>query len=229
MLLWLALVFAALGGLFIAVQSNALGINELMGLPAAAVVIATLGLLYILTSHARGSEPRPARSWALKLLFFIAAAGIAVFGLTTHPELRNRIPFAVSAPEASHAVTGSGAVRLRRAADGRFVAHADINGAALDVLVDTGAATVMLRQSDAEKAGVDVAKLSFDTPVATANGTAYAATVVIRQISIGPVGADNVEALVAKPGSLNESLLGMNFLRRLTAYDLSGEFLTLRQ
>ncbi len=40
---------------------------------------------------------------------------------------------------------------------------------------------------------------------------------------------DDVEALVAKPGSLNENLLGMSFLRRLASYDLNGDFLTLRE
>jgi aspartyl protease family protein len=38
----------------------------------------------------------------------------------------------------------------------------------------------------------------------------------------------DVEALVAKPGNLKESLLGMSFLRRLRSYEFSGDFLTLR-
>ena len=37
-----------------------------------------------------------------------------------------------------------------------------------------------------------------------------------------------VEALVAKPGTLNENLLGMSFLKRLRSYEFSGDFLTLR-
>jgi aspartyl protease family protein len=39
----------------------------------------------------------------------------------------------------------------------------------------------------------------------------------------------NLDARVSKPGALNESLLGMNFLTRLRSYEFSGEFLTLRQ
>ena len=38
----------------------------------------------------------------------------------------------------------------------------------------------------------------------------------------------DVEALVSKPGNLNESLLGMSFLRRLRSFDFSGDFVTLR-
>ena len=87
----------------------------------------------------------------------------------------------------------------------------------------------MLRASDAEKAGFDIKALTFNTPIETANGAGYAATIQLRSIEIGSLRIDNIEALVAKPGSLNESLLGMNFLRRLASYEVTGDFVTLRQ
>ena len=37
-----------------------------------------------------------------------------------------------------------------------------------------------------------------------------------------------VDALVAQPGALTQSLLGMSFLSRLRSYEFSGDFLTLR-
>jgi aspartyl protease family protein len=37
-----------------------------------------------------------------------------------------------------------------------------------------------------------------------------------------------VDALVAEPNALTESLLGMSFLSRLRSYEFSGDFLTLR-
>jgi aspartyl protease family protein len=103
-----------------------------------------------------------------------------------------------------------------------------VNGAPVAMLVDTGASTVVLRPSDARLAGVDVDKLNYSVPVQTANGTAYTAAVRLRDVSIGPIHVDTVDALVARPGVLNESLLGMNFLRRLRSYEFSGEFLTFR-
>ena len=45
---------------------------------------------------------------------------------------------------------------------------------------------------------------------------------------MGAIRLTDVEALVAKPGTLRESLLGMTFLRRLRSYEFSGDFLTLR-
>jgi aspartyl protease family protein len=96
------------------------------------------------------------------------------------------------------------------------------------MMVDTGASSIVLRPADARLAGIDVDRLSYTVPVQTANGTAYAAAVRLRDVAVGPIKLDRVDALVAKPGVLNESLLGMNFLRRLRSYEFSGEFLTLR-
>ena len=123
---------------------------------------------------------------------------------------------------------GPASVRIRQRKDGHFTARAKVNGAHLFMLVDTGASTVVLKPADAERAGIDTSTLSFTIPVRTANGTGFAAPVRLRSVSIGPIALDNVEALVAKPGALNESLLGMSFLRRLRSYEFSGEFLTLR-
>lgn len=123
---------------------------------------------------------------------------------------------------------GEKAVRIRKRRDGHFVARSSINGADIAMLVDTGASTVVLKAADARRIGIDVEALSFSVPVNTANGMAYAAPVRLRALAIGPIEIGDVDALVAKPGGLNESLLGMSFLRRLRSFDFSGEFLTLR-
>jgi aspartyl protease family protein len=120
------------------------------------------------------------------------------------------------------------AVRIRKRSDGHFVAKTEVNGVVVTMLVDTGASSVVLRPADARLAGIDVDRLTFSVPVQTANGTAYAAAVRLKRLSIGGISADGIEALVAKPGTLGESLLGMTFLRRLRSYEFSGEFLTLR-
>ena len=92
----------------------------------------------------------------------------------------------------------------------------------------TGASTVVLKQADAKKLGIDIATLKYTVPVQTANGMAYAAPVRLRNLSVGPIVIPQVEALVAQTGTLKESLLGMTFLSRLRSYEFSGEFLTLR-
>jgi aspartyl protease family protein len=123
---------------------------------------------------------------------------------------------------------GEKAVRIRRQPDGHFVARTAVNGANVTMLVDTGASTVVLSPADAKAAGIDVGQLSYSVPVRTANGSTYAAPARLRRIAIGSVVIDNVDALIAKPGALHQSLLGMSFLTRLRSYEVSGEFLTLR-
>ena len=119
-------------------------------------------------------------------------------------------------------------VRIRKQANGQFVAQTHANGAKINMVVDTGASTIVLNPSDAKRAGIKINELNYSIPVQTANGTTFTARVRLRNVSIGPIGIDNVEALIARPGALRESLLGMSFLSRLRSYEFSGDFLTLR-
>ena len=75
---------------------------------------------------------------------------------------------------------GERAVRVRRRPDGHFIARAEVNGANLGMLVDTGASSVVLKPADAEKAGINTRSLTYTVPVQTANGTTYAASVRLR-------------------------------------------------
>ncbi|MBI1650600.1 retropepsin-like aspartic protease family protein [Hyphomicrobium sulfonivorans] len=123
---------------------------------------------------------------------------------------------------------GERAVRVRRRLDGHFAVRASVNGQSMPLMVDTGASSVVLKPADAARAGIDLGALSYTVPVNTANGMTYAASARIRSLAIGPLVVHNVEALVAKPGSVNENLLGMSFLRRLRSYEFAKDYLTLR-
>ena len=71
-------------------------------------------------------------------------------------------------------------------------------------------------------------RLRYSVPVQTANGTTYAAHVRLRNLTVGPISLDEIDALVAKPGALKENLLGMSFLSRLRSYEFTTDMLTLR-
>jgi len=119
-------------------------------------------------------------------------------------------------------------IRIRKRLDGHFNAKVEVNGQPVSMIVDTGASSIVLTPEDAAKAGIDVAHLTYSIPVLTANGRTFAARVRLDEVAIGPLDRTNVDALVAKPGALTQSLLGMSFLSRLRSYEFSGEFLTLR-
>ena len=119
-------------------------------------------------------------------------------------------------------------VRIRKRLDGHFTANVEVNGATISMIVDTGASSIVLRPQDAKKAGIDVNSLTYRVPVLTANGRTLAARVRLDAVAIGPLDRTKVDALVAQPGALTQSLLGMSFLSRLRSYEFSGDFLTLR-
>jgi aspartyl protease family protein len=119
-------------------------------------------------------------------------------------------------------------VRIRRRLDGHFTATTRVNGTKISMIVDTGATSIVLTPEDAKRAGINVGKLTYRVPVLTANGRTVAARVRLEKVAIGPLDRKNVDALVAQPGALTQSLLGMSFLSRLRSYEFFGDFLTLR-
>lgn len=119
-------------------------------------------------------------------------------------------------------------VRIRKRLDGHFTAKVKVNGTPISMIVDTGATSIVLTPEDAKKAGIDVSSLTYRVPVLTANGRTVAARVRLKEVAIGPLDRNKVDALVAQPGALTQSLLGMSFLSRLRSYEFSGDFLSLR-
>lgn len=119
-------------------------------------------------------------------------------------------------------------VRIRKRLDGHFNATVQINGKSVSMIVDTGATSIVLTPKDAKKAGIDTESLTYRVPVLTANGRAMAARIRLDEVAIGPLDRKKVDALIAQPGALTQSLLGMSFLSRLRSYEFSGDFLTLR-
>jgi aspartyl protease family protein len=117
-------------------------------------------------------------------------------------------------------VGAGGEVIVGRRLNGEFSVAAKVNGARVTLLFDTGASVVVLTAADAKRAGVNTAGLAFDVPVTTANGAALAAEIRLDEVAVGPIAMRNVRALVARPGALEESLLGMSFLERLKSYSV---------
>jgi aspartyl protease family protein len=234
MLVWLVLLLAALVALFLFLSGDASAFSDLGGDKIAYLVGGgALILLYLASLSAdyrgrAGAAVRHASVWAGIGLGLVVA-------YTYRGELTAvvyRVAGEVLPPGQGLVVDtverGESAVRLRRHPDGHFLATGTINGVSLSLLIDTGASTVVLKPADAERAGIDTARLSFTVPVSTANGTTYAAPVRLKTVAVGPLELRDVEALVAQPGNLNENLLGMSFLKRLRSYEFTGDFLTLR-
>ncbi len=179
------------------------------------------------------------RSLFGELASWVAAAAILVAGLVHYETLRTALGdalgfHAVSGPAATAVAAppsltphADGVETLQAFPDGHYYATADVNGRALDVMVDTGASVVALTYEDAERAGLRLKRSDFTARVNTANGPAAVAPVMLDSVSIGRITVRDVRAAVSEPGRLEKTLLGMSFLSRLNRMDISRERLTL--
>jgi len=86
----------------------------------------------------------------------------------------------------------------------------------------------VLTAEDARRAGINPVGLDYSVEVSTANGSAAAAEVRLASVSVGTIIVKNVRALVAKPGALSQSLLGMTFLEKLKSYGVERGKLVLK-
>jgi len=115
---------------------------------------------------------------------------------------------------------------LRPGRGGHYFLTAEIGGADIDFLVDTGASLIALSYEDAERVGLDPDSLDYTGRVQTANGITLVAPVTLDTVRVGQLEVDRVEAVVTK-ASMGTSLLGMSFLRRLEGYQVEDGNLVL--
>lgn len=107
------------------------------------------------------------------------------------------------------------AARLRLHPDpqGHYWAQGAVNGAAIRLMVDTGATFVAIGADDARRAGIDY-RAGRRVTMNTANGPATAYVVMLDRISVGGITLYGVEASVHEKG-LPVALLGMSFMKRV--------------
>jgi len=130
------------------------------------------------------------------------------------------------APPAGAPAAGNGFASrdIPRSPDGHFYLDAQVNGAQVHFLVDTGASMVALTAADAQRAGI--ALPSERVTAQGAGGAIEVVPVTIERIAAGPLEARGVEGAVAR--DLPISLLGQSFLSRVGTVQISGDRMVLR-
>lgn len=123
-------------------------------------------------------------------------------------------------------VMESGQIEVPRMPDGHFYLTARLNGEAIDFVVDTGATDVVLTSADAEKIGIDPTRLAFIGRASTANGTVRTARATVNEFKLGPIVDKNVRVSVNQ-GEMDQSLLGMAYLRRFSKIEIADDKLVL--
>ena len=125
------------------------------------------------------------------------------------------IPMAAAAtvPQASPA--NARTATLRSDGRGHFEAEARVEGRSLNVLVDTGASMIALRESSAGRLGIFPTPRDYSVQIQTANGVGRAARVQLNRVQVGDITVRDVEAFVVPDEALAVNLLGMSFLSRV--------------
>jgi aspartyl protease family protein len=165
-----------------------------------------------------------------------AAAGLGLIGVAllspgvrreAAPEAtRAEAPAAapVRAAPAASAGNGLASRELRRSPDGHFYAEAQVNGARIRFMVDTGASVVALTPADAQRAGI--ALPSERARARGAGGEIEVIPVTIERMAVGPLEARGVRGAVAE--ALPVSLLGQSFLGQVGSVEIRGDVMVLR-
>ena len=163
------------------------------------------------------------------VLFWVVVGLVLAVGYTYRAELRgvaDRVMAELVPGRAAQLSARS--VEIVRGRGGDFQVAAQVNGTRVAMVLDTGASTVVLTQDAAKAVGRPLELLSYDVQIDTANGRARAAAVTIDRIVVGEIVERSVPALVAQPGQLRVSLLGMTFLNRLQSWEVRGDKLVMR-
>lgn len=170
----------------------------------------------------------------------LAGAVAAMISLMLNPRLNETADpepqaAAPAATVASVAVEDPADTGFRRRAtitsrpDGHYWARALVNRkASVEFMVDTGASVVALTYKDAQKMGLRPDTLDYKWEIRTAGGRTMGASVRIDEIQISQVKVRNVDAMVLRT-DLEQSLLGMSFLRELYSYEFRGDRMIIQQ
>jgi len=226
-ILWLLLIGLALAVLVLIARHDA-GTVGPMSTDQFASFAAKIALLVFLGSSALVVF-RESIGKALQIVLAWVVIGLALaLGYTYRFELRTVYDRVMAEMIPGRAASRGRVVEIARGRAGEFAVSTRVNGGAVPMILDTGASAVVLTQEAAKAAGLPLEVLSYNVTVDTANGRTRAAAVTLDSVGIGGLVERSVPALIAQPGQLRTSLLGMSFLNRLESWEVRGDKLVLR-
>lgn len=166
-----------------------------------------------------------AAQWAM---LWAAIGLLLVVGYAFRQDLRDLADRGMAAFSSGRAATHGRVVEIPRGRAGEFQVSTQVNGAAVAMVLDTGASAVVLTHDAAKAAGLPMDFIRYTVNVDTANGRAQAAAVTLDRLAVGGIVERSVPALIAQPGQLKTSLLGMSFLNRLDGWEVRSGKLVMR-
>lgn len=158
------------------------------------------------------------RSVMVFALLALVAAGVVPRLYVGSSGATAAAPAAAEASAQNEAATSSSGYRsmtIRRGSNGHFNVQAEVDGRRMNFLIDTGASSIVLRESDAARLGIHPSRREYSGTASTANGIVRVAPIELNRVDIGSLTVRNVRAVVIPDEALGENLLGMTFLSRV--------------
>jgi aspartyl protease family protein len=226
-LLWLLLIGILIAILIIVAQRGEgrvgpLSTNDFGSLAYKLLILVFLGSAVLTMFRERFSQAVTAA------LLWVVVGLVLVIGYSYRFELGNVADRVMAELIPGHVISHGRTIEVARTNAGDFDISAQVNGARVPMVLDTGASSVVLTQQDARAAGLPLEVLNYTVSIDTANGRTRAAQVTLDRLSVGGLEERSVEALIVQPGQLRTSLLGMSFLNRLQSWQVNGDRLILR-
>jgi aspartyl protease family protein len=226
-LLWTLLAVLTIALFVLVLRQNDAALAELTRFDAASLetkilAAALIGMAALVLFRQRFSHALESA------LIWIVVVMLLLLGYTYRLELRDVGERVLAELIPGRAASKGRTVEIARGGGGSFSVGTQVNGARIAMVLDTGASAVVLTQEAARAAGLPLEVLNYSVNVDTANGRARAAPVTLDRVSIGGITERSVPALIAQPGQLRTSLLGMSFLNRLESWEVRGDRLLMR-
>ncbi|MES1990603.1 MAG: TIGR02281 family clan AA aspartic protease [Pseudomonadota bacterium] len=115
-------------------------------------------------------------------------------------------------------------IRINADSRGHYLVNGTADGVPLQFMIDSGATNIVLTKADAQR--LNVGPLRFEITTSTANGSVQSAAVTIGNLTVGSHTETGVPALV-NGGELDQSLLGMSWLRQFRSIEIKNGVMTL--
>lgn len=113
-------------------------------------------------------------------------------------------------------------VRILMGADGHFHVDARVNGHNVNFMIDSGATTSVMSQTDARAANVVIDETGFPVAIETANGMTMMRRAQIGTLDLGGITRRGHAILMSADADDEVNLLGMNFLSSLKSWRVEG-------
>jgi aspartyl protease family protein len=224
---WTALLLIALVLLMLVMRQDEATIGGLSTVQFGSLVIT--GTLLIVVGGSVLTMFRGRLSQAFEAAAFWVVLGLLLaVGYTYRFELRDVGDRLLGELMPGRSMSHGRIVEIARTRNGDFQVGTQVNGARIAMVLDTGASAVVLTQEAARAAGLPLEVLNYTVSVDTANGRTRAAPVTLDRLSVGSLIERAVPALIAQPGQLKISLLGMSFLNRLESWEVRADKLMMR-